>query len=255
MHHHDFHGRRAIITGAARGIGFAVASRLLALGAKVALWDINQNTLSEASAKLVSIFPEKPSKFITQQVDIANFEAVEKATSDVAQQFGGIEILVNAAGIVGPTAPVMEYSTEMWEQVLSINLNGTFFCCKAALPYLHKTGFGRIVNIASIAGKEGNPNASAYSASKAGVIGFTKSLGKELATTKITANAICPAVIDTEMLKDITEQQIAYMLSKIPMGRMGTVEEIAHLVEFLCSEGCAYSTGAVYDLSGGRATY
>jgi 3-oxoacyl-[acyl-carrier protein] reductase len=163
--------------------------------------------------------------------------------------------LVNAAGIAGATAPVTEYPVETWNAVMDVNLNGIFHTCRAIVPIMQMSDYGRIANIASIAGKEGNPNASAYSVSKAGVIGLTKSLGKELATSNIRVNVICPAVVDTEMLADITQAHIDYMVSKIPMGRMGTVDEIAAMVGFMCSEECSYSTGAVFDLSGGRATY
>lgn len=255
MAEQDLLRKRAVITGAARGMGYAIAERFLSLGAQVTLWDINQDRLSNAHEKLASYHPEKRADIASAQVDISDFENVHHAAAAAAKQFGGIELLINAAGIAGATAPVTSYPNDIWNDVLAVNLTGTFHTCKAIIPYMQQAQFGRIVNIASIAGKEGNPNASAYSTSKAGVIGLTKSLGKELAETQITANVICPAVIDTEMLADITEEHIQYMLSKIPMGRMGSVDEIANLVEFLCSEGCSYSTGAVYDLSGGRATY
>ena len=245
----------AIITGGARGMGFAIADRFLKQGAHVALWDIDNATLAQAREKLAASYPHASAHILTQQVDVSDYAQVEQATTDAAAQFGNIELLVNAAGVAGATATVVDYPVDIWQQVIAINLNGIFHTCKAVVPFMQQAGYGRIVNIASIAGKEGNPNASAYSTSKAGVIGLTKSLGKELAQTQITANVICPAVVGTEMLKDITQQHLDYMLSKIPMGRMGTVEEIANLVEFLCWEGCSYSTGAVYDLSGGRATY
>ena len=243
-------GRRAVITGGARGMGYAIAKRFLEKGASVALWDLDEAGLSKAADNLSAL-----GEVIYNKVDVSKFEDVDAATKQAQQKLGGVELLVNAAGIAGATAPVTDYPNDMWHKVMDINLNGIFYCCKTIVPLMQASKYGRIVNIASIAGKEGNPNASAYSASKAGLIGLTKSLGKELATSNISVNVICPAVIDTEMLKDVTEAHIQYMLSKIPMGRMGSVDEIANLVEFLSSEGCSYSTGAVYDLSGGRATY
>jgi len=243
-------GRRAVVTGGARGMGYAVAKRYLEQGASVVLWDLDETGLSKAADSLSSL-----GEVSYQQVDVSNFEQVEAAAKQAGEKMGGVELLVNAAGIAGATAPVTDYPNDVWHKVMDINLNGIFYCCKTIVPMMQAVNYGRIVNIASIAGKEGNPNASAYSASKAGLIGLTKSLGKELATTNISVNVICPAVIDTEMLKDVTQTHIQYMLAKIPMGRMGSVDEIANLVEFLSSEGCSYSTGAVYDLSGGRATY
>ena len=243
-------GRRAVISGGARGMGYAIAKRFLEKGASVALWDLDEAGLLKAADNLSAL-----GEVIYNKVDVSKFEDVDAATKQAQQKLGGVELLVNAAGIAGATAPVTDYPNDMWHKVMDINLNGIFYCCKTIVPLMQASKYGRIVNIASIAGKEGNPNASAYSASKAGLIGLTKSLGKELATSNISVNVICPAVIDTEMLKDVTDAHIQYMLSKIPMGRMGSVDEIANLVEFLSSEGCSYSTGAVYDLSGGRATY
>ncbi|NNE87575.1 MAG: SDR family oxidoreductase [Silicimonas sp.] len=246
----DLNGRRAVITGGGRGMGFAIAKRFLDAGASVALWDIDDATLAKAK---VALSPQ--GKVITQNVDVSDYAAVEAAANDAANQLGGIEILVNSAGIFGATTTITDYPVETWNAVMGVNLNGIFHTCKAIVPYMQKSDYGRIANIASIAGKEGNPNASAYSVSKAGVIGLTKSLGKELANSNIRVNVICPAVVDTEMLADTTQAQIDYMVSKIPMGRMGTVDEIAAMVGFMCSEECSYSTGAVFDLSGGRATY
>lgn len=243
-------GQRAVITGGARGMGFAIARRFLNAGASVALWDIDATTLAIAKDALSS-----HGNVIAQTVDVADFQAVEDAANDAAIQLGGIELLVNAAGIAGATTPIVDYPVDVWNTVLAINLNGIFHTCKAIVPYMQKSDYGRIANIASIAGKEGNPNASAYSVSKAGVIGLTKSLGKELAATNIRVNVICPAVVETEMLADVAQTHIDYMVSKIPMGRMGTVDEIAAMVAFMCSPECSYSTGAVFDLSGGRATY
>lgn len=246
----DLKGRRAVITGGGRGMGFAVAKRFLDAGASVALWDIDEATLATAKDALSG-----QGEVMTQNVNVAHYSAVETAAHEAADKLGGIELLVNAAGIAGATAPVTEYPVETWNAVMDVNLNGIFHTCRAIVPIMQKSDYGRIANIASIAGKEGNPNASAYSVSKAGVIGLTKSLGKELATSNIRVNVICPAVVDTEMLADITQAHIDYMVSKIPMGRMGTVEEIAAMVGFMCSDECSYSTGAVFDLSGGRATY
>ncbi|MCT8161705.1 SDR family NAD(P)-dependent oxidoreductase [Pseudoruegeria sp. SHC-113] len=250
MNRLDLEGRKAVITGGARGMGFAIAERFLASGAQVSLWDLNPEGLSAAKAKLAG-----KGAVDTQAVDVSNLAAVEAAAEAAAQAMGGAEILVNAAGIAGVNTLLENYPPEIWNAVMNVNLNGTFHTCRALVPYMRKAGYGRIVNIASMAGKDGNPNASAYSVSKAGVIGLTKSLGKELAQTEIRVNVVCPAVIKTEMLADVTEEQIGYMLAKIPMGRMGTVEEIAGLVGWLSSPECSYSTGAVYDLSGGRATY
>lgn len=246
----DLKGRRAVITGGARGMGFAFAKRFLESGASVALWDVNADALARAKAALDPL-----GQVAINTVDVSDYAQVETAAASVAETLGGIEILVNAAGIAGVNVPVTDYPLDTWNAVMNVNLNGIFHTCRAIVPYMQQSDYGRIVNIASMAGKDGNPNASAYSVSKAGVIGLTKSLGKELATSNIRANVICPAVIKTEMLDDVTEEQIGYMLAKIPMGRMGTVEEIAAMVGWMCSEECSYSTGAVFDLSGGRATY
>ncbi len=250
MNQFDLKGRRAVITGGARGMGFAVAKRFLESGASVALWDISEETLAHAKDTLSSL-----GTVVAQRVDVSDYADVEAAAAQVEAELGGIELLVNSAGIAGVNVPVSEYPIETWYAVQNVNLNGIFHTCKAIVPIMQKSDYGRIANIASIAGKEGNPNASAYSVSKAAVIGLTKSLGKELATSNIRVNALCPAVIRTEMLDDVTEEQLAYMLSKIPMGRPGTIEEIASMVSFMCSEECSYTTGFVFDLSGGRATY
>ena len=246
----DLEGRNAVITGGARGMGYAIAKRFLESGAAVALWDIDEDRLASAKDALSQF-----GTVITQTVNVADYDEVENAAKNVADSLGGVDILVNAAGIAGATAPVTSYPLDVWHDVMNINLNGIFHTCRALVPYMETAHYGRIVNIASIAGKEGNPNASAYSVSKAAVIGLTKSLGKELAQTNICVNVLCPAVIRTEMLQDITEDHINYMLSKIPMGRAGTVAEIADMVSWLSSESCSYSTGAVFDMSGGRATY
>ncbi len=243
---YDFAGQHAIVTGAARGIGHAIATRLIAGGAKVALWDRDADALAAAGRELgMPGFP----------VDITDWDAVRGAADATAEALGGVQILVNNAGIAGANRPSWELSVEEWKQVVDIDLTGVFLCCKAVVPRLIAGGYGRVVNIASIAGKEGNPNAAHYSAAKAGVIGFTKSLGKELAKTGVVANCVTPAVIESDILKQMSESHIQYMLSRIPMGRFGRQEEAAALVAWLCSRDCSFSTGAVFDLSGGRATY
>jgi len=246
----EFSGRHAVITGGARGMGFAAAQRLLAGGASVSLWDINADALTLAAEKL-----DAGTAVSTRAVDIANYAAVEAGMQAEADAFGGISALVNCAGIAGVNALVEEFPVDVWHQVMQVNLGGIFHCCRAAVPHMRAREYGRIVNVASVAGKEGNPNASAYSASKAGVIALTKSLGKELATAGITCNVITPAVIATEMLDDVTPQQLDYMLAKIPMGRPGTVAEVAEMVAFLASDRATFSTAAVFDMTGGRATY
>lgn len=246
----DFSGQRAIVTGGARGIGLSVAEMFLKCGAQVEIWDVLNDALEEAENQL-SPFGVVSARF----VDVTDYPSVEIAAEGAGEHLGGVEILVNAAGIVGQTAPVVDYPVDEWDRVIGINLTGIFHTCRAVLPWMQDTGYGRIANIASIAGKEGNPNAPAYSASKAGVIGFTKSLGKELATTNIKVNALTPAVIGTPMLLDMPQDQIDYMLAKIPMGRMGGLEEVASMIAWMCSPECSFTTGAVFDLSGGRATY
>ncbi len=243
-------GRCGIITGGARGMGLAISARLLQEGASVCLWDIDEQALSQAASELQSM-----GKVATAKVDVTDLASVHAGLQVALGTFGKIDLLVNNAGIAGANAKLWETSPTEWHRVLDINLNGPFYCCHAIVPEMLKHGYGRIVNIASIAGKEGNPHAAHYSASKAGVIGLTKSLGKELATTGILVNCITPAVIETDILKQLTPQHVDYMLSKIPMGRFGRKEEAAALVAWLCSEDCSFSTGAVFDLSGGRATY
>lgn len=242
--------RVGIITGGARGIGRAIAARLLRDGASVCLWDIDEAALAEACAVL-----DAPGRVATAKVDVTRADSVEAGVQAALAAFGKIDMLVNNAGIAGANARLWETTPEEWRRVVEINLNGPFLCCRAVVPQMLKNGYGRIVNIASIAGKEGNPNAAHYSASKAGVIGLTKSLGKELATSNIVVNCITPAVIETDILTQLTQQHVDYMLSKIPMGRFGQKEEAAALVAWLCSEDCSFTTGAVFDLSGGRATY
>jgi NAD(P)-dependent dehydrogenase (short-subunit alcohol dehydrogenase family) len=248
MNQLDFHDRRAVITGGAAGIGLAVAQRLAAGGAKVALWDRDERALASANEKL-------DRAAVTQRVDVTDASAVERAAKAASSELGGLDVLVCSAGITGPNATTWEYPVEAWRQVFDVNVHGLFHCNRAVVPIMLEGGYGRIVNIASVAGKEGNPNAPAYSASKAAVIGLTKSLGKELAKTGIRVNCVTPAAVRTAIFDQMTQQHVDFMLSKIPMGRFGEVEEIAALVCWLASEECSFSTGAVFDASGGRATY
>jgi len=248
MNQLDFAKRKAIVTGGAAGIGYAIAQRLVSSGATIALWDRDPAALARAVTTLGG-------GTLTQVVDVANAEAVARAAEDAERALGAIDVLVCSAGITGPNAPTWDYPVEAWRQVIDVNLNGLFYCNRAVVPIMQKRDYGRIVNIASVAGKEGNPNASAYSASKAGVIGLTKSLGKELAKTGIRVNCVTPAAVRTAIFDQMTQQHIDFMLSKIPMGRFGGVDEISALVCWLASEECSFSTGAVFDLSGGRATY
>jgi 3-oxoacyl-[acyl-carrier protein] reductase len=250
MNQLDLQNRRAVITGGARGIGYAIATRLLKSGAAVCLWDMDAQTLATAQRELSGL-----GRVEVAEMNVADEASVAAATEKTAEALGGIDILVNNAGITGNNGKTWDLAAAEWRRVLDINLVGPFLCCRAIIPKMLAGGFGRIVNIASIAGKEGNPNASHYSAAKAGLIALTKSLGKELATSNILVNCIAPAVIETEMLKQMTQQHVDYMLSKIPMGRFGKAEEAAALVAWLCTEDCSFSTGAVFDLSGGRATY
>ncbi len=250
MNDNEFSGRVAIITGAARGMGAAAARRLVQAGARVHLWDVNQTLAEEISMSLGG-----PEVARAASIDIGDATAVATGIDLAIKAFGKIDILVNCAGIAGVNASVEDFPEDVWRRVLDINLTGTFLTCQAVVPHMRTQSYGRIVNVASVAGKEGNPNASAYSASKAGMISLTKSLGKELAATGITVNAITPAVIKTEMLEDVTEAQLDYMLSKIPMGRPGTVEEVAEMIAFLASDRATFSTAAVFDMTGGRATY
>lgn len=242
--------RQAIVTGSARGIGYAIAERLLQSGAGVCLWDVDAVALEEARVALSAF-----GQVVTAQVDVTSAESTEAAAQKTVAALGKVDLLVNNAGIAGNNAKLWELRPEDWRRVMDINLTGTFLCCRAVVPHLLANGYGRIVNIASIAGKEGNPNAAHYSASKAGVVALTKSLGKELATSNILVNCITPAVIETDILQQMTPAHIEYMLSKIPMGRFGQKHEAAALVAWLCSEECSFTTGAVFDLSGGRATY
>lgn len=237
-----FRGRKAVVTGGASGIGWAIVERLTSEGAAVSIWDRSAPANTSVAKLAVSI-------------DLTDPAAVEAATRQTIESLGGLDILVCSAGVAGLNATVWDYPLDEWRKVIDINLNALFYCNRAVVPHMREQNYGRIVNIASIAGKEGNPNASAYSASKAGVIGLTKSLGKELATTGITVNAITPAAVRTAIFDQITQAHIDFMLSKIPMGRFGKVEEIAAMVAWLASEECSFTTGAVFDISGGRATY
>ena len=229
----DFAGRIAVVTGGVQGIGAAIAKRLKASGAKVSIWDLDASP----------------------RVDVAEPRSVDEAAKRTLGEFGKIDVLVNNAGIAGKNVPTVDYPIEEWERVIRVNLTSQFLCCRAVAPHMAKAGYGRIVNIASVAGKEGNPNAVAYSASKAGVISLTKSLGKELAQAGVLVNCITPAAAKTAIFEQMTKQHIDYMLSKIPMGRFVEVDEIAALACFLASSDCSFSTGGVFDISGGRATY
>jgi NAD(P)-dependent dehydrogenase (short-subunit alcohol dehydrogenase family) len=248
MNRLDFDGRAAVITGGAAGIGLAVAQRLVASGGRVSLWDKDPSALKNAQSALGNATE-------ICVVDVADAASVDAAAKATQSALGRVDALVCSAGVAGLNATTWQYPLDEWHKVLAINLNGVFYCNRAVVPIMLERDYGRIVNIASIAGKEGNPNASAYSASKAGVIGLTKSLGKELAKTGVRVNCVTPAAVKTAIFDQITQQHIDFMLSKIPLGRFGTVEEIASMVAWLCTEDCSFSTGAVFDISGGRATY
>jgi 3-oxoacyl-[acyl-carrier protein] reductase len=248
MNRLDFDGRHAIGTGGATGLGFAIAQRLLASGGSVTLWDRDAAAMERAVAQLGG-------RAGAVQVDVAQHASVQAAVQATLRKCARIDALVNSAGITGPNAKVWEYPVDAWRQVLDVNLTGLFLCCREVVPAMRDAKYGRIVNIASVAGKDGDPNASAYSASKAAVIALTKSLGKELADTGVRVNCVTPAAVKTAIFDQMTEQHIQFMLSKIPMGRFGTPEEVAALVAWLCTEECSFSTGAVFDLSGGRSTY
>ncbi|MGD9925434.1 MAG: SDR family NAD(P)-dependent oxidoreductase [Pseudorhodoplanes sp.] len=242
----DLEGRTAVVTGGASGLGFAISQRLLASGARVAIWDLSPSLSSETA---------NPDRVELIQVDVREPQSVERALVETEQRLSSIDILVNNAGITGPNVKLWDYPLDDWRGVMAVNLDGPFLCSKAVVPSMRARGYGRIVNIASVAGKDGNPNASAYSASKAGLIAMTKSLGKELADTNIRVNCVTPAAVETPIFAQMTKSHIDFMLSKIPMGRFGLVEEVAAMVAWLCSEECSFSTGAVFDLSGGRSTY
>ncbi|MCW5733113.1 MAG: SDR family oxidoreductase [Enhydrobacter sp.] len=247
MQAETFKGRTAVVTGGARGIGLACAAKIAAGGGRIALWDRDVDRARQSAASLGDA--------IAVEVDVTSEQSLADAVATTEKQLAPADILVASAGITGPNTTVIQYPVEAWKQVIEINLTGVFLSNRAIAPGMVSRGWGRIVNIASVAGKEGNPNASAYSASKAGVIGFTKSLGKELATTGVLVNCVAPAVVKTELFGQMTEQHISYMLSKIPMNRFGEVDEVAEMVAWLASPLCTFATGATFDLSGGRATY
>lgn len=250
MNQIDLEGRVVVITGGARGIGYAVAQRALRSGAAVALWDVDTERLERSAKELSEL-----GKVAAVTVDQTNEAEIDAAVSKTLAAHGAIDVLINCAGITGGNGTTWELEPDMWRRVIDVNLIGPYLACRAVVPQMLKQGYGRIVNIASVAGKEGNPNASHYSASKAGLIGLTKSLGKELATKNILVNAVTPAAAKTEIFDSMKQEHIDYMLSKIPMNRFLLPDEAASLILWLASEDCAFSTGAVFDLSGGRATY
>ena len=247
MNQLDLKTRHAVITGGAAGIGLAIAQRMLASGARLTLWDRDDAALKQAQALLGK-------DVHTVRVNVADHADVARAAA-ASELHAPVDILVNSAGITGPNVPLADYPVDDWKSVFDVNVHGLFYCCRALSPFMRQRNYGRIVNIASVAGKEGNPNASAYSASKAAVIALTKSLGKELAATGVRVNCVTPAAVKTAMFDQMTQSHIDFMLSKIPMARFGEVQEIAAMVAWLCTEDCSFSTGAVFDLSGGRATY
>ena len=249
MNNLDLKNRVAIITGGAQGFGLAISKRIVESGGKVIIWDIDENEAKSALKKIAS-------KDLSYKiVDVTNYKNIEKSLKEIELEFGKIDIFINNAGITGVNAKAWEYPLDEWKKVIELDLNSTFYCCKAVVPYMIKNNYGRIVNISSIAGKEGNPNASAYSTAKAGVIGFTKSLGKELADKNIAVNCITPAAAKTRIFDQMTKEHIDYMLSKIPRNRFAKVDELASLACWLSSEENSFTTAAVFDLSGGRATY
>lgn len=249
MNNLDMRGRSAVVTGGASGIGLAIVKRLAQSGANIAIWDMDEKSMTDAAKGISGV------KVHTAKVNVSKLAEVESAFKSTVAAFSRIDALVNSAGVAGKNATVAEYPVDEWLRVHDINLNGTFYTCRTATPHMVNNKYGRIVNIASIAGKEGNPNASAYSSSKAAVIGLTKSLGKELATTGVTVNCVTPAAVKTPIFSQVAQSHIDFMLSKIPIGRFGEVDEIAAMVSWMCTEDCSFTTGAVFDLSGGRATY
>ena len=245
----DIENRVAVVTGGAQGFGLAITERFIESGAKVVIWDIDENEAKKALEKV------KSKNLSYQIVDVSDFNKINEKLTEIESMHGKIDIFINNAGVAGMNTTVAQYPIEEWNKVINLNLNAVFYCCKAVVPFMEKNNYGRIVNIASIAGKEGNPNASAYSTSKAGVIGLTKSLGKELAQKNIAVNCVTPAAAKTRIFDQMTEEHINYMLSKIPRNKFAKVEELASLVTWLSSEENSFSTAAVFDLSGGRATY
>lgn len=246
----DFSGRIAAISGGANGIGLATAHRLVAGGAKVCLWDLDEKALAIARAGFADF-----GGVLSDRVDVTNADDVIRAANELARKFGKIDILVASAGITGPNLTCWEYPLDAWNKVLRVNLDGVMHCCRAVVPHMLDTGYGRIVNVSSIGGKEGNAKASAYAASKGAVVAFTKSLGKELVHTNIRANTICPAAIETALLDQMNPEFVTSLLAKIPLGRFGQASEVAALIAWMCTEECSFCTGAVFDASGGRATY
>ena len=246
---YNLENRVAIVTGGAQGFGYAITERFIKSGAKVIIWDIDEDEAKKALEKISS------KNLSYQIVDVSNFDLINKNILETEKKYGKIDIFINNAGMTGSNNTVAKYPIDEWNKVMNLNLNSVFYCCKAITPFMEKNNYGRIVNIASIAGKEGNPNASAYSTSKAGVIGLTKSLGKELAAKNIAVNCVTPAAAKTRIFDQMTEEHINYMLSKIPRNRFAKVDELASLVCWLASEENSFSTAAVFDLSGGRATY
>jgi 3-oxoacyl-[acyl-carrier protein] reductase len=238
-------GQVAIVTGAARGIGLGIARRLATEGCKIVVWDWNLEPLAASGFTPDATF----------KLDITDYAAVERAAGEVAARFGQIHILVNNAGVNGPVIPTWDYPLEEWHRVLAVDLTGVFHCCRAVVPHMRAKGYGRIVNVASIAGKEGMPGISPYSAAKAGVIGFAKALARELVTSGITVNCLTPGITETELFREMTEAHISGAKSRIPMGRFCTVDEIAAMTAYVASPECSFTTGALFDLSGGRATY
>tara|TARA_Y100000022_G_scaffold199988_1_gene213889 strand:- start:1190 stop:1939 length:750 start_codon:yes stop_codon:yes gene_type:complete len=249
MNKFDLKNRVAIVTGGSQGFGLAIVKRFLDSGAKVVIWDIDDKESKKVIDKFIS------ENLLFQKVDVTDYKLIKKNLAEVEKKFGKIDIFINNAGIAGPITTVENYPIEEWKKVVETNLYSVFYCCKAVVPFMIKNNYGRIVNIASIAGKEGNPNASAYSSTKAGVIGLTKALGKELALKNIAVNCVTPAAAKTRIFDQVTKEHIEYMLSKIPRNKFAKVEELGSLVTWLASEENSFATGAVYDLSGGRATY
>ncbi len=249
MNKYNFNDRVAIVTGGAQGFGLAITKKIIQSGGKVVIWDIDNDAVQKAKKEINS------DNFSFQLVNVTNFKKIEDSIKELEKKFDKIDIFVNNAGITGMNAKVWDYPLEEWKKVIELNLSSTFYCCRAIVPHMIKNNYGRIINIASIAGKEGNPNASAYSTSKAGVIGLTKSLGKELADKNIAVNCVTPAAAKTRIFDQMTDEHINYMLSKIPRNRFAKVDELASLVCWLASEENSFSTAAVFDLSGGRATY
>ncbi len=248
MNQLDLQGRHAVITGGGAGLGLAIAKRMLASGATVTLWDRDVAALALAARELGAGAD-------TVQVSVDALDSVTAAVQQTLSRHAAVDALINCAGITGPNTKLWDYPADDWARVMQVNLNGLFYCCRELVPHMRARNYGRIVNLASVAGKDGNPNASAYSASKAGVIALTKSLGKELADTGVRVNCVTPAAVKTAMFDQMTPEHIQFMLSKIPMGRFGEPDEVAAMVSWLCTEECSFSTGAVFDLSGGRSTY